>query len=205
MRALNPIALNPITKAVAVALVQILLISSLGAKLLYDRKTCPRTWFKTQRYDPNLPIRGRYLSLQVEVQDPRTPEEVAAKFGSEIRAEENQRAKYDPEWHGPIGFGRECGTIAVHDGRAIAAFDESSIGLCEKLNFSRRKAADRTSLLLNEPVLFFIPDTAKDLTHLNVGEELWVLATVPRKGPLRPIALGIKKANEGEIRELKSN
>jgi len=31
---------------------------------------------------------------------------------------------------------------------------------------------------------------------------MWVLATIPRKGPPRPIALGIKKAGAGEIQRV---
>jgi hypothetical protein len=52
--------------------------------------------------------------------------------------------------------------------------------------------------------LFFIPDTAKDPTGLPRGDELWVLATIPRKGPPRPIALGVKKG-ETEIHRLDLN
>jgi hypothetical protein len=51
-------------------------------------------------------------------------------------------------------------------------------------------------LRLEEPLLFFIPDTAKD-PRGRTGEEVWVLATIPRKGPPRPITLGIKKAGAG--------
>lgn len=39
-------------------------------------------------------------------------------------------------------------------------------------------------------------------TRLANGEELWVLATIPRKGPPRPNALGIKKAGETAVRRL---
>jgi hypothetical protein len=56
-----------------------------------------------------------------------------------------------------------------------------------------------------EPVLFFIPDTAKDPTPLARGDELWVLATIPRKGPPRPLALGIKKVGETNIQRLDLN
>src|SRR6266404_8898891 len=80
------------TRAAAVALIQILIVSSLGAKLLYDRRTRPRAWFKTERYDPDLPIRGRYLSLQVEVTDSRSPEEIQSKFANELAMKENQNA-----------------------------------------------------------------------------------------------------------------
>jgi len=60
------------TKGIAVALIQILIVSSLGVKLLCDRRTRPQAWFRTARYDPNLPIRGRYVSLQIEVNDSRS-------------------------------------------------------------------------------------------------------------------------------------
>jgi len=172
--------MKPITKAVAVALIQILLISSVGAKLLFDRRACPRAWFKTRRYDPNLPIRGRYVSLQLEVKDSRLAEEIEAKFGNEIRAEENRRVKY--QQHGPFMFGRECGSIAVRDGEAVAVFEQSGVHdggpvarydqmppvaswNCKDLSFTRQRsesATDNTTLRLNEAVLFFIPDTAED-------------------------------------------
>src|SRR5579863_5690220 len=68
--------MRPLTKAIAVALIQVLIVCSLGAKLLYDRRTRPQAWFQTARYDPNLPIRGRYLSLQLQLNDSRSPEEI---------------------------------------------------------------------------------------------------------------------------------
>jgi hypothetical protein len=44
----------------------------------------------------------------------------------------------------------------------------------------------------HEPVLMFIPDTA-NAPNLKRGEELWVEVTIPKKGPPRPIRVGIKK------------
>jgi hypothetical protein len=44
---------------------QCLLALSVSGKLLYDRSTCPRVWVKTAQWDPNLPIRGRYLALRL--------------------------------------------------------------------------------------------------------------------------------------------
>ena len=46
---------------------------------------------------------------------------------------------------------------------------------------------------LEEPVAFFIPEHAPNPARLNKGEELWVEVTVPKKGPPRPLRLGIKK------------
>jgi hypothetical protein len=53
-------------KGIVLAALQCALILSVTGKLFYDRATCPRAWVKTAQYDPNLPIRGRYLSLMLE-------------------------------------------------------------------------------------------------------------------------------------------
>ena len=185
--------MKPITKAIAVALIQVLIVCSLGAKLLYDRRTRPQAWFKTERYDPNLPIRGRYVSLQIELNDSRSPEEIAKKFGNEMQAV------------GMNTFGQECGSIVLRSGTPAAEFDNGPIWDCDNLTFVRRRVADETRLRLNEPILFFIADTAKDPTSLPRGDELWVLTTIPRKGPPRPIALGVKKAGETAIKPLDLN
>jgi hypothetical protein len=194
---------SPMAKAIAVAVIQALLVCSLAAKLLYDRRTRPQAWFKTERFDPNLPIRGRYVSLLIEVNDSRSPEEIEKKYGSEIKAAENMQSKY--AFRGVNDFGRECGSIVVEVGQPVARFDQGTIWSCDNLMFTRRKTADAVSLRLGEPSLFFIADTAKDPTRLAHGDELWVLATIPKKGPPRPVALGVKQANEKDIRPLNLN
>ena len=57
--------MNSLQKGIVLAALQCALVLSLTGKLFYDRTTCPRVWVKTQPYDPNLPIRGRYLSLML--------------------------------------------------------------------------------------------------------------------------------------------
>ncbi len=52
-------------KGLILAAFQCLLALSVCGKLLYDRSTCPRVWVKTAQWDPNLPIRGRYLALRL--------------------------------------------------------------------------------------------------------------------------------------------
>lgn len=51
----------------AVALVHLGLVGSLALKLQYDRAMLPHGWAKVAPLDPNLPIRGRYVSLALEV------------------------------------------------------------------------------------------------------------------------------------------
>jgi len=189
---------SSMSKAIAVVLIQALIVCSLGAKLLYDRRTRPQAWFLAERYDPNLPIRGRYLSLRLEVADPRTAEEIQQKFGAE---RENQRKQFNYIY----GFGRECGSIIVRDGKPTATFDDRSYGDCKNLSFERWPRANDNVLRLTEPVLFFIPDTEREFWVLKQGEEMWVLATIPRKGPPRPIQVGIKKAGDTTIQPLQIN
>jgi hypothetical protein len=55
--------MNSLRKGMILGALQCALVLSLTGKLAYDRATCPRVWVKTLPYDPNLPIRGRYLSL----------------------------------------------------------------------------------------------------------------------------------------------
>jgi hypothetical protein len=59
-------------KGLILAGLQCLMVLSLTGKLLFDRATYPRVWVKTAPYDPSLPIRGRYLSLQL-VPEPGAP------------------------------------------------------------------------------------------------------------------------------------
>ncbi len=185
--------MKPLAKAAVVALIQILIVSSLGAKLLYDRRTRPQAWFLTQRYDPNLPIRGRYASMQITVDDPRSPEELSKQW----------RGQMQP---GALNnFQQWCGSIVLRNGTPTGELDNSPVWDCANLSFAYWPGNGPSRLRLNQPILFFIPDTAKDPTALPRGDELWVLATIPRKGPPRPIALGVKRAGETNITRLKLN
>ena len=53
-------------RGLLIAAIHVAIVCSLGAKLLVDRATRPRVWARVAPYDPNLPIRGRYVSLQIE-------------------------------------------------------------------------------------------------------------------------------------------
>ena len=59
--------MKPRTKGILIALLHVGLAASLGGKLLYDRASQPRGWAQAAPYDPSLPIRGRYVSLQLAV------------------------------------------------------------------------------------------------------------------------------------------
>ena len=53
--------------SIVLLLIQLALVSSIAAKYLYQRRSCPRVWVRTAAYDPEMVMRGRYLSLRLTV------------------------------------------------------------------------------------------------------------------------------------------
>ena len=72
--------------SVALLLIQLAIVSTVAAKYLYQRWTCPRVWTRTVAFDPELPMRGRYLSLQLVVDGCQStlPSAKAAEFPRDI-------------------------------------------------------------------------------------------------------------------------
>jgi hypothetical protein len=163
---------NGMRKGLLLAAIQIALVLSLGAKLLYDRATRPRVWVLSEVYDPDLPIRGRYLSERL-----RLPAE-----GFEYK-ESNKRNLN--EWF----LNHERAYLEVRENQLIAK--QQGSGAAERVHL--HKNADGTIVAVTEePVLVFIPERA-EIPSLKPGQEMWVEVTVPAKGPPRPIRIGIKK------------
>ena len=156
-------------KGLILAGAQLALVASLAAKYAMDRARLPRVWVQTVAYDPNLPIRGRYLSVRLRV----STEDV---YGS------------------PWNFSGEMGnvTLNVRDGHLVAKPANHPTGL----HVSQRtinRGAQVTALM--EPVAFFLPEHAMDPSVGSAGEELWIEVTVPKTGPPRPIQLAIKRGD----------
>jgi hypothetical protein len=145
-----------VIKGFAVALVQVAMILSIGAKLAIDRASLPHLWVQTAPYDPNLPIRGRYVSLLVMA-------EAQGFTGDAV-----------------YGSAR----LRVEGNKLIAQLaDDGNVAVTVSGNRAR----------LTQPVAFFIPEHVPDPSWRQPGEELWVEVTIPKKGPPRPIQLGVKK------------
>jgi hypothetical protein len=157
-------------KGLIVGAIQIALVLSLGAKLLSDRITRPRGWALAQVYDPDMPIRGRYLAERLQL----------SAQGFTYRAPE----KYLGEWE----TNRQWAYLEVRDGQVVANAQGSGAGTWVYLH----KNADSTVVAYTEEiVLVFISDTA-NIPALKTGQELWVEVTLPAKGPPRPIRIAIK-------------
>jgi hypothetical protein len=163
-----------LVKGLVIAAVHVGLVASLGAKLLYHRATLPRVWALTTPHDPNLPIRGRYVSLQLLV-EPRGVRE--SKPGSVSQSP-------------PINLGVEGDRLVAEATARPEDYDPSDL----HLRFIDRRGEKLA--VLAEPVAFFIPEHIPDPSRRQEGEELWAEVTIPKKGLPRPIRLGVKKGND---------
>jgi hypothetical protein len=146
--------MTALTKGLILCGVQTAMVLSIGGKMLLDRATLPRLWVKAVPYDPNLFVRGRYVSLTINAE--------ARGF--------SQGAVYDQAKY------------SAEDGKLVA----------------RPSAIDGTGTTVTDGtapvrIAYFIPEHVPDPSRRAAGEELCVEVTVPRRGPPRPIQLGVKK------------
>jgi len=154
------------TKGIAVALLHILIVTSLGGKLLYDRMQRPRVWVRTGSIDPDLPVRGRYLTIRLQVQ--------ATWFTLD-----------------PKSYIRENVRLGVENQALVAYKSDKETGLSVSTWSNRR--LDTT--YLDQPVAFFLAEHA-EVPRLHPDDEIWAEVTIPKKGPPRPIQLALKKGTE---------
>jgi hypothetical protein len=150
---------------VLVAVLHVALVGSLGIKLRVDRARYPRAWARSAPVDPDLPLRGRYVRLNLRV--PVTPDSGAGGMSGALYG---------------VRLAADHDTLV---GRLDAELESPKVRITEV-----RGAWTAT---LNHPVPFFIPEHIPDPSIRAAGEELWVEVTLPHRGPPRPIRLGVKK------------
>ena len=148
---------------IALAIAHVLLVGTLGLKLLADRARLPRAWARTVPFDPDLPIRGRYVSLRLEV--PLTEGSGGARAG------EYREARLRT-------VGDRLEGILDDDGPVSVRLDSTADGVVAGLV---------------DPVAFFIPEHIPDPSLRPTGEQLWAEVTVPPRGPPRPIRLAVRR------------
>lgn len=165
--------MNSITKAFLVVLLHMGIVLSLGGKLLYDRAYCPRVWVRTGSVDPDLPIRGRYLTLSLQVHAP------------DLSAGQPQKDSYAVV---PV-------YLAVENSQLVAHRAANNTNL--SITTWRRAIAQRNSdvYALSPPITFFLPEHAAG-PLVRRGDELWAEVTIPKKGPPRPIQLAVKSGTQ---------
>ena len=202
--------MRPLYKGLVIAALHVGIVSSIGAKLLYDRHTRPRVWTQTVPYDPNLPIRGRYLSLQLVVETEGFPVPKLRRelfqwgWGSgerrarlEVRGDklvavrDDKDGDYNIWWTAAPGF--TVPPLPTRDCYRLAP--EAQATCMAEQNAEQEKAVVDFPVVavLGTPVLYFIPETAEDPSQRRAsGAQLWAEVTVPKAGPPRPIQLALK-------------
>ena len=159
-------------KGLLLGAIQVALVLSLGGKLLYDRQTRPRVWVQCQTFDPELPIRGRYLSERLMF--------TAEGYAYDARAEQSGVAPF---------MGRYWAHLEVRHDHLIATSQGPGPGQWVGL---RKNSDGALVAVTEEPALLFIPESAS-VPSLRPGQEMWIEVTVPAQGPPRPIQIGIKQ------------
>ena len=157
--------------------VQAALMLSTGLLFWFDRQISPRAWVPTAPVDPNLPIRGRYITLNMVVPfiptrtDVPTIDLVGSWQHVQLRVEADRLQAMQKV---RSGFSNHGGVIQLNEG----------------------------SLVVNPgpELAFFIPPDVKDPSIRPDGSTLWVEVTLPGLGAPRPIQIGIEK--DGRIEPL---
>ena len=169
-----------VRKGLLVAVLHVAIVSTLGAKLLVDRATRPRVWARVAPVDPNLPIRGRYVRLQLEAE---IDDGLSFFLPRTIVGPDGQTTSARPP---SISV-----AVSVRDGHLVVrpAPNGSRLSLAHG---SQR--GDQTVAVLDQPLAYFIPEHVADPSRRAADEELWAEVTLPRKGAPRPIRLGVRKA-----------
>ncbi|MES2223140.1 MAG: hypothetical protein V4587_19485 [Acidobacteriota bacterium] len=163
--------------------IQLVLVLSVAGKYLYERKVCPRVWVRAGEYDPNLPLRGRYLGLQLAVNACSLARAKAQYYAGVTYA----GGRSSSSWTWNV-------VLAAQDGHLVPRIVDprrESEGV-ERLTLRENQPCG--SATISQVTDFFIPDTAKGLFPLEKGQVMWVEVTVPPNGPPRPIQLAISSA-----------
>jgi len=175
--------MSKLTKGLILAGIQLAIVASLGAKLAIDRARLPRVWAKVRSYDPDLPIRGRYLALQLLVQM-----QPGGEGGAKMPRPESK-----------VPCGSASGKLLAINGQLAATPAEYGRGVL----LTTCLAPNSTEVWMMQPVLYFLPEHAENPMQKARGGELWAEVTVPKAGPPRPIRLAVKKGNSFTPLEIK--
>ena len=175
--------------SVALLMVQLALVSAVAAKYLYQRWRCPRVWAQAAGYDPELPMRGRYIATQLIVDGCQStlPSAKAAQFPRDFSG----AVKPGPfvMRRAPVSF---RANLKVVDNKLIAVEVQGDETGRAGQQVSAVPGAACDQMRLDAPVDYYISDTAKSPFPLKTGQALWIEVTVPAKGPPRPLQMAMK-------------
>ena len=187
--------------SMALLVIQLLLVSSIAAKYLYQRWTCPRVWTRAAAVDPESPMRGRYVSLQLRVDGCKStlPSAKDATFPRDV----NGAIRPGPflmRHPQAVSF---RANLKVENNKLEVLRVEGQEDRTEGELVSAMPDAPCNEMYLDSPTNFYIAEHAQSPVPVKPGQELWIEVTVPPKGPPRPIQLALKQ--DGEWKPLNLN
>jgi len=181
--------------SLAVLVVQLALVSTVAAKYLYQRWSCPRVWTRAAAFDPNLPMRGRYLALQLTVD------------GCQSTLPSAKKATFPRDFSGAVKPGPYTLRQDTSNFRANLKVENNTL-IAVRIEGQENSTAGEeivgtagdpcSQMRLASATDFFISDTAKSPLPLQPGQELWIEVTVPPKGSPRPTQLALKDKGKWE-------
>ena len=177
--------------SIVLLVIQLALVSSIAVKYLYQRARCPRVWVRTAAYDPNMVMRGRYLSLQLTVDGCQStlPSALHAVFPRNSDGTTRPNG-FHVNWQGAVQFRAK---LKVENNKLIVIRIPEADQTSKGVQVTAWPDTSCDAMRLDQPVDFFIAEHAADPTPLKPGQELWIEVTVPPKGPPRPIQLALKQ------------
>jgi hypothetical protein len=176
--------------SLALLIIQLLLVSFVAGRYLYQRWTCPRVWTRTVAYDPELVMRGRYLQTQLTVDGcgSTLPSAKHAIFPRDV----NGAVRPGPYMVRPAGTVSFQAELKVIDNKLIAVQIEDPRRADRGQSVSALPGSPCDQLRLDQPVDFYIAEHTQSPLPLKAGQELWIEVTLPTKGPPRPLQLALK-------------
>jgi hypothetical protein len=189
---IGPVRLS--SAPIALLVVQLALVCSIAAKYLYQRWTCPRVWTRTVAYDPELLMRGRYLSLQLVADGCHStlPSARHAEFPRDYNGAAVS-GNFMVRGDGAVEFPAE---LKVVNNRLTAIYIRDADKGASGQTVMALRDSPCEQMRLAAPVNFYISEHAQSPLPRDPGTELWIEVTVPPKGPPRPIQLALKQDGE---------
>lgn len=177
--------------SIILLVIQLALVSSIAAKYFYQRASCPRAWTRAAAYDPDMVMRGRYLSLRLTVDGCQStlPSALRATFPRNADGTTKPTGFTVNAVNFPITF---RANLKVEKNRLLAIRIPEADLRSKGVDVTALSGSACDDLYIDEPVDFYIAEHAADPTALREGQELWIEVTVPPKGPPRPLQLALK-------------
>ena len=177
--------------SIILLVIQLALVSSIAGKYFYQRSTCPRAWTRAAAYDPNMVMRGRYLSLRLTVDGCQStlPSALRATFPRNADGTTKPTGFTVNDEQYPITF---RANLKVEKNKLLAIRIPEADLRSKGVNVTAMPGSPCDALRLQQPVDFYIAEHAADPTALKQGQELWIEVTVPPKGTPRPLQLALK-------------